>query len=60
MLYDLKAALVEPTASPDVEITENCKRLESLSPILLSLLAESSSNGKGTCSLLGDLRQRLN
>lgn len=59
LLYDLKAALVEPTASPDAEITENCKRLESLSPILLSLLAASSSNGEGSCSLLGDLRQRL-
>jgi len=60
VLCDLQAALLQPAASPDKEISDNCRRLESLSPILLSLLVGSSSGGKGTCSLLGDLRQRLN
>lgn len=60
MFRDLKAALVDPVASPDIELRDNCLRLESLSPILLSLLADDSSNGESTCSLLGDLRQRFN
>jgi flavin-dependent dehydrogenase len=58
VLYDLQAALLKPTASLDKELSDNCEQLEGLSPILLSLLADTSSNG--TCSLLGDLRQRLN
>jgi hypothetical protein len=60
MLCNLKAVLEESTASPDKELSDNCLRLEQLSPMLLSLLADDSSADNSTCSLLGDLRQRLN
>lgn len=60
VLYDLNAALLEPSGHPGTEFRENCDRLEGLSPILLSLLAEKTPAGTGSCSLLGDLRQRFN
>jgi flavin-dependent dehydrogenase len=58
VLYDLNAALVNPEGSPRKEFDDNCQTLESLSPILLELLARESVTG--SCSLLGDLRQRFN
>ncbi|MDH3336259.1 MAG: tryptophan 7-halogenase [Gammaproteobacteria bacterium] len=60
VLYDLNAALLEPMDNLDSEFKENCDRLNSLSPMLLSLLAEKASDGNRACSLLGDLRQRFN
>ena len=57
VLYNLNAALVEPTAGPEAEFNDNCDRLDSLAPMLLDLLA--GKGGNGTCSLLGDLRQRF-
>ena len=59
VLYDLNAALLEPVADIEKEFRDNCSRLESLSPLLLSLLADSTATGNGSCSLLGDLRQRF-
>ena len=58
VLYDLNAALVDPTGSPRQEFDGNCDTLESLSPVLLELLRNESVTG--SCSLLGDLRQRFN
>ena len=58
VLYNLNAALLEPSNSPDKEFTDNCERLERLAPVLLTLLEDTSS--AGNCSLLGDLRQRFN
>ncbi len=60
VLYDLNAALLEPTGQLDKELRENCDRLKSLSPMLLSILADKGADGNGDCSLLGDLRQRFN
>lgn len=58
VLYDLNAALIEPTDSPRKEFEENCSRLERLAPTLTKLLSDPSPSGR--CELLGDLRQRLN
>ena len=58
VLYDLNAALLEPTGNLHNEFEANCGTLEGLSPILLDLLAGKADSG--SCSLLGDLRQRFN
>ncbi len=58
VLYDLNAALLEPTGNLHSEFEANCSTLEGLSPILLDLLAGKADSG--SCSLLGDLRQRFN
>lgn len=58
VLYNLNAALIEPTDSPRKEFEENCSRLEGLAPVLKELL--SGGPLSGSCSLLGDLRQRFN
>jgi hypothetical protein len=58
VLYDLNAALLEPTSNLQKEFDANCATLEGLSPVLLDLLAGNS--GAGECGLLGDLRQRFN
>ena len=58
VLYNLNAALLEPTGSRRREFDGNCDTLEGLSPVLLELLANESLTG--SCSLLGDLRQRFN
>ena len=59
VLYNLNASLLEPAADIEKEFRDNCSRLERLSPLLLSLLAETASAGNGSCDLLGDLRQRF-
>jgi len=59
VLYNLNAALVEPTGSPDSEFEANAARLERLAPVLLALLDDTSTTGDRDCSLLGDLRQRF-
>jgi flavin-dependent dehydrogenase len=58
VLYNLNAALLEPTSNPRKEFDDNCDTLESLSPLLTDLLANETA--VGNCSLLGDLRQRFN
>ena len=58
VLYDLNAALLEPTGNLQKEFDANCATLEGLSPVLLDLLAGKSDAGE--CGLLGDLRQRFN
>jgi hypothetical protein len=57
VLLDLVTALTQPGSN--LELGENCRRLESLAPLLLSLLAESEAGDIHDCSLLGDLRKRL-
>ncbi len=57
VLYELNAALLQPTGNPDMELNDNCARLEALAPVLLSILAGDDS--RASCSLLGDLRQRF-
>jgi len=57
VLYDLNAALLEPTTNRRHEFEQNCDLLERLSPMLLKLLAGDSASGH--CHLLGDLRQRF-
>jgi flavin-dependent dehydrogenase len=57
VLLDLVTALTQPGSN--LELSENCRRLESLAPLLLSLLAESEAGDIHDCSLLGDLRKRL-
>ena len=59
VLVDVVTALTRPGSNPDLELGENCRRLESLAPLLLSLLAESEAGDIHDCSLLGDLRRRL-
>jgi len=59
VLANLSAALTQPGSNPELELGENCRRLESLAPLLLSLLAESETGDMHDCSLLGDLRKRL-
>jgi len=59
VLYNLNAALVEPTGNPDREFSENAEQLKRLSPVLLALLDDTPTAGDRDCSLLGDLRQRL-
>ena len=58
VLYNLNAALLEPTNNLRKEFDDNCNTLESLSPLLMDLLANETASGN--CSLLGDLRQRFN
>jgi hypothetical protein len=57
VLYDLNAALLEPTGNVQREFEANCAALESLVPVLLRLLANSA--GTENCGLLGDLRKRF-
>lgn len=57
VLYDLNAALLQPSGSPEKEFSENAERLERLAPALTALLQETSSGD--SCGLLGDLRQRF-
>jgi hypothetical protein len=59
VLADLCAALTQPGSNAELELGENCRRLESLAPLLLSLLAKSETGDIHDCSLLGDLRRRL-
>lgn len=58
ILYNLNAALLESPNNLQKELDDNCNTLESLSPLLMDLLANESASG--TCDLLGDLRQRFN
>jgi hypothetical protein len=58
VLYNLNAALLEPTNNLRKEFDDNCNTLESLSPLLMDLLTNETASGN--CSLLGDLRQRFN
>jgi flavin-dependent dehydrogenase len=60
ILADLNAALLQPTDSPETEFAENCRRLDSLAPLLLSLLEVGKSTQRHDCALLGDLDSRLN
>jgi hypothetical protein len=57
VLYDLNAALLEPTGNVHREFEANCAALESVVPVLLRLLANSA--GTENCGLLGDLRKRF-
>ena len=59
LLVDVLTTLTQPGSNPELELSENCRRLESLAPLLLSLLAESETGDIHDCSLLGDLRRRL-
>jgi flavin-dependent dehydrogenase len=59
VIAELSAALLQPDSNPEIELGENCRRLEGLAPLLLSLLAESETGDIHDCSLLGDLRRRL-
>jgi 2-polyprenyl-6-methoxyphenol hydroxylase-like FAD-dependent oxidoreductase len=60
VLYDLNAALLQTPSSVESELNDNCDRLVGLAPILLSVLEGGAADGQGSCSLLGDLRRRLN
>ena len=60
VLANLNAALLEPTDNAELELRENCKRLEGLAPLLLALLAGTVSSDKRQSSLLGDLNSRFN
>jgi 2-polyprenyl-6-methoxyphenol hydroxylase-like FAD-dependent oxidoreductase len=60
VLYDLNAALLQTPSSIESEFKDNCDRLVGLSPRLLSVLEGGAVNGHDSCSLLGDLHQRLN
>jgi flavin-dependent dehydrogenase len=60
LLFNLNAALLESPASRRQEFDENCERLTALVPILLTMLADESSNLSSDCSLTGDLASRLN
>jgi hypothetical protein len=59
LLANLNAALLDTGGDPRQEFTENCNRLDALAPLLRPLLADGSSPGTGSCSLLGDLHRRL-
>ena len=58
VLYNLNAALLEPTNNMQKELDDNCSTLEGLAPLLTDLLTNESASG--ACGLLGDLRQRFN
>ena len=58
VLYRLNAALLDSQPDPRGEFDENCATLESLSPALIAVL--EGDGGTASCSLLGDLRTRLN
>lgn len=58
VLYNLNAALLEPTNNFRKEFDDNCDTLEALSPVLLELLTNESASG--SCGLIGDLRERFN
>ena len=60
VMRNLNAALLEPTGNLRQEFTENCKRLEALAPLLMSLLNATNVGNHQQCSLLGDLRSRFN
>lgn len=57
ILYDLNAALLEPTGDRERELSDNHAMLHSLSPKLIDLLADDAR--PKSCGLLGDLGQRL-
>jgi hypothetical protein len=59
VLAELNAALIEPADNIQLEFQENCERLERLASLLLALLNPTGARGKGNCSLLGDLENRL-
>ncbi len=57
VLYELNAALLEPTGHREREFDDNHAMLNTLSPRLLDLLADDAA--PAPCGLLGDLGQRL-
>lgn len=59
VLYDLNAALLDNCSDLLAEFSDNCKRLDALASLLLSLLDESASVTSGNCSLLGNLARRF-
>ena len=59
VLTDLKAALLKPTDNLQLELTENCARLQSLALLLPALLNGTLSSGNRPDSLLGDLNSRF-
>ena len=57
VLYNLNAALLEPTGNLNTEFGDNAATLKALSSPLLGLLDDAGT--PPPCSLLGDLGQRL-
>ncbi len=58
LMLELNAALLEPAASPEKELGENCERLQRLAPMLLAMI-DGRKAPLGANTLLGDLEARL-
>jgi flavin-dependent dehydrogenase len=59
VLSNLNAALLDDCSDLRAEFSDNCRRLEALAPLLLTLLDESAPINSGNCGLLGDLARRF-
>jgi len=60
VLLDLNTALLEPPADSWAELRQNCRRLEELAPMVLTLLnGERPTSTAREKALLGDLRHRF-
>lgn len=60
VLCELSESLRVPVRPPDVELRENCKRLEALARVIESLLGDDGLPASAQqCGLLGDLAHRL-